>query len=60
MNAKPITIPDEALRLAGFSDQDIAKQPTLYAPVGCHKCKMATKGRIGIFEVLPSRRPWPN
>lgn len=54
---KPITIPDEALRLAGFSDQDIAKQPTLYAPVGCHKCKNGHKGRIGIFEVLPITPP---
>lgn len=54
---KPITIPYEALRLAGFSDQDIAKQPTLYAPVGCHKCNNGHKGRIGIFEVLPITPP---
>lgn len=54
---QPITLPDDVLRSAGFSDQDIAKRPTLYTPVGCHKCKDGHQGRVGIFEVLPITPP---
>ncbi|WP_164517083.1 type IV-A pilus assembly ATPase PilB [Vreelandella venusta] len=48
----PAQIPDEALRQAGFSQQDI-HNGTIYSAVGCKHCTQGYKGRIGIYEVVP-------
>jgi len=48
----PAQIPAEALRQAGFSQQDI-RNGTIYSAVGCKHCTQGYKGRIGIYEVVP-------
>lgn len=46
--------PVPALKKAGFSDADIAKEWTLYRPVGCDSCRgKGFKGRVGVYEVMP-------
>ncbi len=47
------TLPDNILSEFGFTDEEIAKKPTLYGPVGCDKCSKGYKGRVGIFQVMP-------
>ncbi|WP_301583743.1 type IV-A pilus assembly ATPase PilB [Halomonas alkaliantarctica] len=49
---KPANMPAEALRKAGFSQQDI-RNGTIYTAVGCKQCTQGYKGRIGIYEVVP-------
>jgi len=50
---KPIDIPEEALKRAGYKDEDLdGWQP--YGPVGCDLCKnTGYKGRVGIYQVMP-------
>ena len=48
----PIKIPEQALRLEGFSDKQIASA-TLYTANGCKQCTQGYKGRTGIYEVIP-------
>ncbi|WP_404341694.1 type IV-A pilus assembly ATPase PilB [Vreelandella venusta] len=48
----PADIPVEALRKAGFNQQDI-REATIYKAVGCKQCTQGYKGRIGIYEVMP-------
>lgn len=48
----PADIPAEALRKAGFSQQDI-RHATIYHAVGCKQCTQGYKGRIGVYEVVP-------
>lgn len=46
--------PEEALKKAGFSDEDLAKDWIFYRPVGCDRCKgKGYKGRAGVYEVMP-------
>ncbi|MCO6507837.1 MAG: type IV-A pilus assembly ATPase PilB [Snodgrassella sp.] len=46
--------PEYALKKAGFSDEDLAKDWTFYRPVGCERCKgKGYKGRAGVYEVMP-------
>ncbi|KPN71865.1 type IV-A pilus assembly ATPase PilB [Neisseria sp. 83E34] len=46
--------PVEALKHAGFTDEDLAKDWTLYRPVGCDRCRgKGFKGRAGVYEVMP-------
>ncbi len=46
--------PVEALKQAGFKDEDIAKDWQLYRPVGCDRCRgKGFKGRLGVYEVMP-------
>lgn len=50
----PVDIPEEALKRAGFKDDDLdgAWQP--FGPVGCELCKnTGYKGRVGIYQVMP-------
>ncbi|MBD3896066.1 type IV-A pilus assembly ATPase PilB [Halomonas sp. ML-15] len=49
---EPVEIPAEALREAGFNEDEIARA-TIYHPVGCRKCTLGYKGRVGIYEVVP-------
>lgn len=48
----PAEIPVEALRKAGFNQQDI-RDATIYKAVGCKQCTQGYKGRLGIYEVMP-------
>ncbi|MDO5640663.1 MAG: type IV-A pilus assembly ATPase PilB [Neisseria sp.] len=46
--------PVSALEKAGFSQEDLAKEWTLYRPVGCDSCRgKGYKGRMGVYEVMP-------
>ncbi|WP_311064009.1 type IV-A pilus assembly ATPase PilB [Halomonas sp. DWK9] len=48
----PADIPLEALRKAGFNQQDI-RNATIYKAVGCKQCTQGYKGRLGVYEVVP-------
>ncbi|WP_165006782.1 type IV-A pilus assembly ATPase PilB [Neisseria yangbaofengii] len=52
---KPIERPPvPALKKAGFTDEDLAKDWQMYRPVGCDSCRgKGFKGRIGVYEVMP-------
>ena len=51
---RPTDIPEEALKRAGFTDEDLDGGWQTYAPVGCEVCKnTGYKGRIGIYQVMP-------
>lgn len=46
--------PESALKIAGFSDEDLAQKWTFYRPVGCDRCKgKGYKGRAGVYEIMP-------
>ena len=47
-------MPVEALRNAGFADEDLDGSWTLYGPGSCERCKgSGYKGRVGIYQVMP-------
>ena len=51
---KPADIPEEALKRAGFKDEDLDGSWQPFAPVGCELCKnTGYKGRVGIYQVMP-------
>ena len=51
---KPGEIPEEALKRAGFKDDQLDGTWQAYGPVGCDLCKnTGYKGRIGIYQVMP-------
>jgi type IV pilus assembly protein PilB len=51
---KPITVPDQALLDAGYSEADLDGSWTLFGPGGCERCKgTGYKGRVGIYQVMP-------
>ncbi len=46
--------PVSALKEAGFTDEDLAKDWKLYRAVGCDRCRgKGYKGRAGVYEVMP-------
>ncbi|MCP1659107.1 type IV-A pilus assembly ATPase PilB [Neisseria perflava] len=46
--------PVVALKKIGFTDEDLAKDWTLYRPVGCDSCRgKGFRGRVGVYEVMP-------
>lgn len=46
--------PLPALKKAGFTDEDLAKNWTMYRSVGCDSCRgKGYKGRAGVYEVMP-------
>lgn len=46
--------PENVLLDAGFTKEDLAKDWTMYRPVGCDACKgKGYKGRAGLYEVMP-------
>lgn len=46
--------PENVLRDAGFTEEDLAKDWTMYRAVGCDACKgKGYKGRAGLYEVMP-------
>jgi len=51
---KPMTVPNQALLDAGFTESDLDGSWTLYGPGGCERCKgSGYKGRVGIYQVMP-------
>ena len=51
---KPVDIPEEALRRAGYSDDDLDGSWQPFGPSGCDICKnTGYKGRVGIYQVMP-------
>jgi type IV pilus assembly protein PilB len=51
---KPVEIPEEALKRAGFRDDDLDGTWQSFGPVGCELCKnTGYKGRVGIYQVMP-------
>jgi type IV pilus assembly protein PilB len=51
---KPEDIPEEALKRAGFKDEDLDGSWQPFGPVGCDLCKnTGYKGRVGIYQVMP-------
>jgi len=51
---KPVEIPEEALKRAGFSEEDLDGTWQTFGPVGCELCKnTGYKGRVGIYQVMP-------
>jgi type IV pilus assembly protein PilB len=51
---KPMDIPVEALKRAGFREEDLDGSWQAFGPVGCELCKNSGyKGRVGIYQVMP-------
>lgn len=51
---KPVEIPEEALRRAGYTDDDLDGRWQPFGPTGCDICKnTGYKGRMGIYQVMP-------
>jgi type IV pilus assembly protein PilB len=50
---KPQHLPPHALLAAGFTQQEIDEEITLYEAVGCEHCNEGYKGRVGIYQVMP-------
>jgi type IV pilus assembly protein PilB len=51
---KSVDIPEEALRRAGFTDDDLDGSWQPFGPNGCDICKnTGYKGRVGIYQVMP-------
>ncbi len=50
---EPVEVPREALLTEGFTEEDLAENPTFYGPKGCDQCTLGYKGRVGIYQVMP-------
>jgi type IV pilus assembly protein PilB len=46
-------LPPEALKKAGFTDEEIEEGLKLYKAKGCNMCNEGYKGRSGVFQVMP-------
>jgi type IV pilus assembly protein PilB len=50
----PQDIPEEALKRAGYKEDDLDGTWQPFGPVGCELCKNSGyKGRVGIYQVMP-------
>jgi len=49
----PTEIPPQALRDAGYSDDELRASWVAYRAVGCALCNSGYKGRIGLYQVMP-------
>ena len=49
----PEELPEDVLRMEGFTDDEIAAGVSLFHPVGCDQCTGGYTGRVGIYQVLP-------
>src|SRR6202044_2652792 len=50
---QPIDIPAEALKKEGFEAADIESGVRVCRAVGCGQCPECSKGRMGIYQVMP-------
>jgi type IV pilus assembly protein PilB len=51
---RPVTIPEEALLRAGFTEEDLDGSWQPFEAAGCEVCKnTGYKGRVGIYQVMP-------
>ncbi len=51
---QPAELDEDALRTAGFRDEDLDGTWTPFRPVGCDRCGgNGYKGRVGIYQVMP-------
>jgi type IV pilus assembly protein PilB len=51
---QPAELDEDALRTAGFRDEDLDGTWTAFRPVGCDRCGgNGFKGRVGIYQVMP-------
>ena len=51
---QPVDIPAEALKRAGYRDDDLDGTWQPFGPAGCEVCKnTGYKGRVGIYQVMP-------
>jgi type IV pilus assembly protein PilB len=49
----PADFPREALKRAGFKDEDLDGSWKPYRAVGCSACSNGYKGRVGLYQVMP-------
>jgi type IV pilus assembly protein PilB len=49
----PADYPAEALRRAGFGDDELDGSWRPYKPVGCRACTLGYRGRVGLYQVMP-------
>ncbi|MEW6703810.1 MAG: type IV-A pilus assembly ATPase PilB [Pseudomonadota bacterium] len=49
----PADFPREALKKAGFKDEELDGSWKPYRPVGCSACNNGYKGRVGLYQVMP-------
>ncbi|ANB01311.1 type IV-A pilus assembly ATPase PilB [Ectothiorhodospira sp. BSL-9] len=49
----PHDVPDDVLLEEGFTEQEVKEGVKLFKPVGCDRCTLGYKGRVGIYQVLP-------
>jgi type IV pilus assembly protein PilB len=51
---QPADLDEDALRTAGYLDEDLDGSWVAYRPVGCDRCGgNGYKGRVGIYQVMP-------
>lgn len=50
---QPDDLAQEALLKEGFSEADLEGDWQVYKAIGCDKCTLGYKGRVGLFEVMP-------
>lgn len=50
---QPADLPKDVLEKAGFTEEDLQQDLTLYTANGCSKCNEGYKGRVGIYQVMP-------
>ncbi|QRX83859.1 type IV-A pilus assembly ATPase PilB [Glaciimonas sp. PAMC28666] len=49
-----VTVPEEALIEAGYTDDDLDGTWTPFKPLGCERCNgTGYKGRVGIYQIMP-------
>jgi type IV pilus assembly protein PilB len=50
---QPADYPREALKKAGFKDEDLDGSWKPYRAVGCNSCNNGYRGRVGLYQVMP-------
>jgi len=48
-----VEFPREALKKAGYRDEDLDGSWKAYKAVGCSACNNGYKGRVGLYQVMP-------
>ncbi len=50
---KAVHLPEEAMREAGFTEEEVKEKFEIFEPTECEQCNKGFKGRVGIYEVMP-------